>query len=160
VKEDVAKDPTSNRVWENGPNMGNPNGRDTGDVDKAFAEAAAVVEGFFTTSVQIHHPLETHGNTISWKEDGVTCWAGAQGISGVRGDIATHLQIPQSQVHVMSEFMGGGFGAKNGLGAEGGIALRLSREARAPVKMMLTRFDEALAVGNRPSSFQKIKLAA
>ena len=25
---------------------------------------------------------------------------------------------------------------------------------------MLTRFDEALAVGNRPSSFQKIKLGA
>src|SRR5258708_9220141 len=56
--------------------------------------------------------------------------------------------------------MGGGFGSKFGPGAEGGLAARLSQEAKAPVKLMLTRFDEALAVGNRPSSFQRIKLGA
>ncbi len=160
VKEETAKDPSSARVWEEGPNYTEPRGRTTGDVDKAFSEAAAVVEGTFSTAVCIHHPLETHGNTISWKDDGVTCWASTQGISGVRGDLASHFGIPQSQVHVISEFMGGGFGAKNGLGAEGGIATNLSKEAKAPVKMMLTRFDQSLAVGNRPSSFQKIKLGA
>src|SRR5439155_23199683 len=52
------------------------------------------------------------------------------------------------------------FGAKFGPGVEGTLAARLSKEAKAPVKLMLTRFDEALAVGNRPSSFQKIKLGA
>jgi xanthine dehydrogenase YagR molybdenum-binding subunit len=36
----------------------------------------------------------------------------------------------------------------------------LSREAKAPVRLMLTRFDNSLAVGNRPSSFQKIKIGA
>src|SRR5262245_53492190 len=161
VKEERAREESSPRVWEDRPNVGggNPNQRGE-DVDKSFAESAVVVEGYFTTAVQIHHPLETHGNTISWKEDGVTCWASTQGISGVRSDIAGNLQIPQSQVHVVSEFMGGGFGAKNGLGQEGGLALRLSREAKAPVKLMLTRFDQALAVGNRPSSFQRIKLGA
>ena len=40
------------------------------------------------------------------------------------------------------------------------LAARLSREAKAPVRLMLTRFDNALAVGNRPSSFQKIKIGA
>src|SRR5207253_142519 len=66
----------------------------------------------------------------------------------------------QSQVRVISEFMGGGFGSKFGPGVEGGLAARLSQAAKAPVKLMLPRFDEALAVGNRPSSFQKIKLGA
>src|SRR2546427_773197 len=56
--------------------------------------------------------------------------------------------------------MGGGFGAKFGPIVEGVLAGRLSKEAKAPVKIMLTRFDQALAVGNRPSSFQKIKLGA
>jgi xanthine dehydrogenase YagR molybdenum-binding subunit len=78
----------------------------------------------------------------------------------VRGDLAGFMQVPQSQVRVISEFMGGGFGAKNGIGVEGGLAARLSKEAGAPVKLMLTRFDESLCVGNRPSSFQKIKLGA
>ncbi len=56
--------------------------------------------------------------------------------------------------------MGGGFGAKFGAGVEGVLAAKLSEEAKAPVRLMLTRFDQALAVGNRPSSFQKIKIGA
>ncbi len=49
---------------------------------------------------------------------------------------------------------------KFGAGVEGVLAAKLSREAKAPVRLMLTRFDQALAVGNRPSSFQKIKIGA
>jgi xanthine dehydrogenase YagR molybdenum-binding subunit len=40
------------------------------------------------------------------------------------------------------------------------LAAKLSQQAKAPVRLMLTRFDQNLAVGNRPSSFQKIKLGA
>jgi xanthine dehydrogenase YagR molybdenum-binding subunit len=54
------------------------------------------------------------------------------------------LQIPHSQVRVISEFMGGGFGSKFGPGVEGSLAAKLSQAAKAPVKLMLTRFDEAL----------------
>jgi xanthine dehydrogenase YagR molybdenum-binding subunit len=65
------------------------------------------------------------------------------------------------KVHVVSEFMGGGFGSKFGAGIEGGLTARLSKEAgNLPVRLMLTRFDESLAVGNRPSSFQKVRLGA
>ncbi len=155
-----AKADDAPKVWEGDSNTSKPQVNQKGDVDQAFAAAAAVVEGFFTTPVIIHHPLETHGNTIHWKDDGITCWASTQGISGVRKDLSDNLQLPQSQVNVISEFMGGGFGAKMGLGVEGGLAARLSKEAKAPVKIMLPRFDQALAVGNRPSTFQKVKLAA
>jgi xanthine dehydrogenase YagR molybdenum-binding subunit len=160
VKEDAAKEESAPRVWEDHPNLSAPRVREQGDVDKAFADAAVTVEGFFTTSVAIHHPLETHGNTVSWTDDGITCWASTQGISSVRDGLAGNLNVPQNQIRVISEFMGGGFGAKNGFGIEGGLAARLSKEAKAPVKLMLTRFDQSLAVGNRPSTFQKIKLGA
>ena len=134
--------------------------REQGDVDQAFGECAAVIEGFYTTPVQIHNPMETHGNTVSWTDDGVTAWASTQGISSVRDGLAGALQLDQSKVRVITEFMGGGFGSKFGAGVEGVLAARLSREAKAPVRLMLTRFDQALAVGNRPSSFQKIKMGA
>ncbi|MGN6553905.1 MAG: xanthine dehydrogenase family protein molybdopterin-binding subunit, partial [Verrucomicrobiota bacterium] len=160
VKETEAKEESAPRVWADGANTSKPNVNEHGEVDKAFTDSAVVVEGLFSTPVQIHHPLETHGNTISFKDDGITCWASTQGISGVRNDLAGHMNVPQSQVRVLSEFMGGGFGAKMGLGIEGGLAARLSQEAKAPVKLMLTRFGEALAVGNRPSTFQKIRLGA
>jgi xanthine dehydrogenase YagR molybdenum-binding subunit len=160
VKEDDAKMDTAPRVWEDVPNLSKPRVQEKGEVDKAFGECATIVEGFYTTPVQLHHPLETHGNTVSWTDDGVTAWSSTQGITSVRNDLAGYRKVPQSKVRVISEFMGGGFGSKFGAGIEGGLAARLSEAAKAPVKLMLTRFDESLAVGNRPSSFQKIKLGA
>ena len=160
VLEDDARKEDSPQVWEGVTNAPAPRERKTGDVDAAFAECAAVVEGFYTTPVQIHHPMETHGSTVSWTEEGVTAWASTQGISSVRDGLAGSLKLDQSKVRVVTDYMGGGFGAKFGAGVEGVLAARLSRAAKAPVRLMLTRFDQALAVGNRPSSFQKIKLGA
>lgn len=160
VREEDAKEDDSARVWADTPNLSKPGLRENGEVDKAFNECSAVVEGFYTTPVQIHNPLETHGNTVSWTDEGVTCWASTQGITSVHDGLAQNLKVPSSQVRVISEFMGGGFGAKFGQGVEGSLAAILSKSAKAPVRIFLTRFDQALAVGNRPSSFQKIKLGA
>jgi xanthine dehydrogenase YagR molybdenum-binding subunit len=160
VKEEDAKEADAPQVWESAPNLSKPAVQEKGEVDKAFSECAAVVEGFYVTPVQLHHPLETHGNTVSWTKEQVTAWSSTQGITSVLDDLARNLNVPASQVRVISEYMGGGFGSKFGLGVEGGLAARLSQAAGAPVKLMLPRFDEALAVGNRPSSFQKIRLGA
>ena len=160
VLEKDARKEDSPQVWEGVTNAPVPRERKTGDVDAAFAQCAAVIEGFYTTPVQIHHPMETHGSTVSWTEEGVTAWASTQGIFSVRDGLAGSLKLDHSKVRVITDYMGGGFGAKFGAGVEGVLAARLSREAKAPVRLMLTRFDQALAVGNRPSSFQKIKLGA
>lgn len=160
VLENDARKEDSPQVWEGVTNAPVPRERKTGDVDAAFAQCAAVIEGFYTTPVQVHHPMETHGSTLSWTEEGVTAWASTQGIFSVRDGLAGSLKLDHSKVRVITDYMGGGFGAKFGAGVEGVLAARLSREAKAPVRLMLTRFDQALAVGNRPSSFQKIKLGA
>jgi xanthine dehydrogenase YagR molybdenum-binding subunit len=160
VNENAARKDGAPEVWAGTPNVSPGRSREHGDVDQAFSECAAVIEGFYTTPVQLHNPMETHGNTVSWTDEGVTAWASTQGISSVRDGLAGALQLDQSTVRVITEFMGGGFGSKFGAGAEGVLAARLSHESKAPVRLMLTRFDEALAVGNRPSSFQKIKMGA
>src|SRR5438067_4751988 len=160
VKEMDAMRPDAPRVFEKNPNLGEPQVRETGNVDDAFSKAAAIVEATLQTQVQIHQPLETHGNTVSAEGQEITVWASTQGIFSVRDGIAGNLNVPQSSVRVITDFMGGGFGAKMGPGVEGVMATKLSQAAGAPVKLMLTRFDQSLAVGNRPSSFQKVKLAA
>jgi xanthine dehydrogenase YagR molybdenum-binding subunit len=160
VREDDAKKDDAPKVWEGVANASTGRVREQGTVDQAFTECAAVIEGFYTTPVQIHNPMETHGNTVSWTDDGVTAWASTQGVSSVRDGLAGALKLDHSQVRVITDFMGGGFGSKLGGVLEGALAARLSREAKAPVRLMLTRFDNALAVGNRPSSFQKIKIGA
>lgn len=161
VHEDDALKQDSPQVWEGTPNASNPHVRSRGsDVDSAFSECAAVIEGFYTSPVQIHNPMETHGNTVSWTDEGVTAWASTQGISSVQDGLAGALGLDMSKVRVITDYMGGGFGSKFGPGVEGILAAKLSKQAKAPVRLMLTRFDEALAVGNRPSSFQKIKMGA
>jgi len=160
VNENEARKDDAPQVWAGRPNASPGRPRERGNVDQAFGECAAVIEGFYSTPVQIHHPMETHGNTVSWTDEGVTAWSSTQGISSVRDGLAGTLQLDQSKVHVVTDFMGGGFGAKFGAGVEGVLAAQLSRQAKAPVRLMLTRFDQALAVGNRPSSFQKIKMGA
>ena len=160
VHEDDALADNAPQVWEGVPNAPEPQVHDRGDVDSAFSECAAVIEGFYTSPVQLHNPMETHGNTVSWTNEGLTAWASTQGISSVQDGFAGALQLDQSQVRVITDYMGGGFGSKFSAGVEGILAARLSQQAKAPVRLMLTRFDEALAVGNRPSSFQKIKIGA
>ena len=160
VNETEGKAPDAPKVWENASNVDASSPREQGNVDTAFGECAAVIEGFYTTPVQLHNPMETHGSTASWTDNGLTSWASTQGISSVRDGLAGALKLDHSQVRDITEYMGGGFGSKFGPGVHGVLAARLSQAAKAPVRLMLTRFDEALAVGNRPSSFQKIKLGA
>jgi xanthine dehydrogenase YagR molybdenum-binding subunit len=130
------------------------------EVEKAFAEAEVVVEGDYKTQVQTHSPLETHGVVADWKPDMLTVWASTQGTSSVRDEMAGHFDLQKSKVRVITEFMGGGFGAKFGAGMWGVLAAYLSKKANAPVRLMCDRRDEHQCTGNRPSSNQKIKIGA
>jgi xanthine dehydrogenase YagR molybdenum-binding subunit len=158
VHEVDAIKPDAPRVQAGSPNLGYGQVRETGDVDAAFAASAAVIEVSVATQVELHHPLESHGHTVVWDGDEMTAWSSTQAVFGCRNAFASALGVPQNKVRVLCDHMGGGFGAKFGPGAEGVLCALLARAAGAPVKLMLSRTEQALAVGNRPSSFQKIKL--
>ena len=144
------------------PQVGNVHGpqrKTVGDVTKGFAEADVVVEGEYFTQVQTHSALETHGFVVDWRPDEVTVYASTQGTASVRDDFAEVFKLPKAKVRVITEFMGGGFGAKFGAGNEGVVAAHLSRKANAPVKLMLDRRQEHI-VCNRPDSHQTLKIGA
>jgi xanthine dehydrogenase YagR molybdenum-binding subunit len=131
-----------------------------GNVEEGFKKADAVVEATYVTQVQTHTALETHGLVAQWDGDALTVWASTQGVFGVRDELAEMLKIPVAKVRVLTEHMGGGFGAKFGARIEGLTAARLAREAGAPVKLFLDRKEEQLSTGNRPSSVQTVKAGA
>lgn len=145
------------------PQKGNVRGpmkRTRGDVEKGFKEADVTVEGTYKTQVQTHSALETHGVVADWKPDMLTVYASTQGTASVRDDLAAIFKLKKSQVRVVTEFMGGGFGAKFGAGNPGVIATHLSKKAGVPVYLMHTRTDEHLSTGNRPDSTQTLKIGA
>jgi xanthine dehydrogenase YagR molybdenum-binding subunit len=140
-------------------NVHGPQQKKIGDTDKGFSEADVIVEGEYFTQVQTHSALETHGFVVDWKPEEVTVYASTQGTSSVRNEFADVFKLPKSKVRVITEYMGGGFGAKFGAGNEGVVAANLSRKANAPVKLMLDRRQEHI-VCNRPDSHQKLKIGA
>src|SRR5262249_61829096 len=80
--------------------------------------------------------------------------------AGVRDEAADLSGLPRNRVRVISDFPGGGFGAKYGIGNFGLLAIHLSRKAGAPVRLMLDRREEHVSAGNPPSTRQRLKIGA
>jgi len=128
-----------------------------GNVDKGFAEADTVIERTYKTAVEIHHTAETHASIAKWDEDRLTVWDSTQAVFSVRDGLARALGIPASKVRVIKTYMGGGFGSKLGVNEHTVTAARLAKETGRPVKIVLSRRENSLCVGNRPSTFITIK---
>ena len=126
--------------------------------EAAFTTADAIVEGEYITS-RVHHVcLETHGMVVDYRGgDSATIYASTQGTFTIHEDAAKELGLTSNAVTTTVEHMGGGFGSKFGLGLEGLLACRLSKQTKSPVKLMFTRNDEFVMAGNRSGSWQKLK---
>jgi xanthine dehydrogenase YagR molybdenum-binding subunit len=166
TKAEDAEKPDSPKVYAPDPKTGvpepnvEPKGKD-GDkakVDAAFATCDAIVEADYRTPIVHHCSLETHGFVIDYRGGNeATVYASTQGVFSVKSDAVKALGLPDDKVVVMTEYMGGGFGAKFGLGTEGVLAVELSKRAKAPVHLMLTRRDEFTLSGSRSGSWQTLK---
>lgn len=161
VKEEAARDPEAPRVLGNDrPNVEPGRARTEGDVGKAFAEAAGMVEGQYRAQARIHACLEPHGHVVAWQDDGgLKIWASTQAVHGTADEFAGIAGIPKNQIEVITQHMGGGFGSKFGPGTEGRAAALLAKQAGAPVKLMLDRRGESEAAGNAPSAIMNVKIA-
>ncbi len=145
------------QVHEDKPNVEKFFEYSHGDVEKGFKEADVILERTYKTAVEIHHPLETHASVARWEGENLIVWDSTQGIFSVRDGLARALNIPASRVKVIKKYMGGGFGSKLSVNDHTIVAAKLARLTGKPVKIMLSRKENALCVGNRPSSLQTIK---
>jgi xanthine dehydrogenase YagR molybdenum-binding subunit len=154
--EAAAMAPDAPAVFPDG-NTRKANAEETGDLVAGFKAAAHIVEATYSTHVITHVCLETHGTVCEWDGDKLTAWVSTQAAHGTAQGFAPALGIPQSNVRVITQHMGGGFGSKFGPDVQGILCAKLAREAKVPVKLMLDRREEHLDTGNRPSAFAKIR---
>jgi len=142
------------------PLTGRPAMDGRGDTTQGFAQAAIIVEGEFRTEVQTHCCMEPHGIVADWRPDGLTVHMSTQFTAGVRHELAQAFGLPLHRVRVIVDGMGGGFGSKTQLGNYGRIAVGLSRQARAPVRLVLDRAEEQMDSGNRPGTWHRLRVGA
>ncbi len=139
---------------------GEPEIYERGDINSGFAQADVIAEGEFRTQTALHNSMETHGSVAFWEGEILTIWDSTQHIFGVRDQIAQALGLSQHHVRVIKQYMGGGFGSKNEAGKYSIIAALASKQTGRPVKIILDRYEENLAAGNRPASIQTFKIGA
>jgi len=155
--ERKALDQGAAAVHEQGNRVGPPASYERGDVARGFAEADVMLEETYRTECEIHTPMELHGCVANWDGDRLTVWESTQGVYRIQQNVAETLNLPLSKVRVIGHYMGGGFGSKLQAGKYTIIAVLLAKITGRPVKMILTREETYLAVGNRPPSNMTLK---
>ncbi len=158
LDEDAAAKGDAPKLFEAGNSTGRSVPNQRGDVKKGFAEADVVLEETFSTSVQMHAMIEAHGSVVEWDGDKITIYDSSQGVyEATMLPFARTMKLPYNNVNVICRYVGGAFGAKLELGKYTVIAALLARKAARPVKLMLTREETMLCVGNRPNARMTLK---
>lgn len=131
-----------------------------GDFERAFADAPVTLDAVYRTPDQSHAMMEPHASIAAWKDDDLTIWTSSQMIDWWRSDLATTLGIDKERVHLMSPFIGGGFGGKLFLRADAVLAAFAAKAAGRPVKVALPRPLVANNTTHRPATVQRIRIGA
>jgi len=117
-----------------------------GDVEQGLREADLVIEHEYRTPRQAHVPLETESGVAVPEADGsLSIYAGSQYAYRDQLQVARILGMNPRMIRVYSNPVGGGFGGKDELTIQGGIAL-LAMKTGKPVKVVLSR-EESLVSG-------------
>ncbi|MBN7806932.1 MULTISPECIES: aldehyde oxidoreductase molybdenum-binding subunit PaoC [Agrobacterium] len=131
-----------------------------GDFDGAFRSADVTFDQTYTTPDQSHAMMEPHASIAAWNGDELTLWTSSQMIDWWRSDLATTLGVEKDKIHLMSPFIGGGFGGKLFLRADAVLAAFGAKEVGRPVKVALPRPLMINNTTHRPATIQRIRIGA
>jgi carbon-monoxide dehydrogenase large subunit len=116
---------------------------DVGAVDKAFAEADAVVETTFRFGRHTGVTNEPRAIVADWNEGErrMTVYQGTQAPHMMQDLFAKHLGITADQVRVLTKDVGGSFGIKVHTYADEMATVALSKLLKRPVKFVADRIE-------------------
>jgi xanthine dehydrogenase YagR molybdenum-binding subunit len=131
-----------------------------GDFENGWAGAPVKLDAIYTTPDQSHAMMEPHASMAKWDGDKLTIFTANQMVNWGMKDMAKTLGIPEQNVHLVSPYIGGGFGGKLFLRAEALLAALGARQARRPVKVTLQRALMFNNTTHRPATIQRIRIGA
>jgi CO/xanthine dehydrogenase Mo-binding subunit len=129
-----------------------------GDTAKAFNAAHSALEQTYTTASVMHYQLEPV-NALAFEKDGVLeVHTGNQWQSLILPTLAKAVGLPETSIVIRTYLLGGGFGRR--LNGDYIVPAMLAAKALGqPVKMVLTRPDDAQFDSFRSPSVQTLRMA-
>jgi CO/xanthine dehydrogenase Mo-binding subunit len=129
-----------------------------GDLDAGFKNAALVLDETFVTPDTSHETLEPRTTLAYWQNGKVFVHMGTQSTVQTLASLARWLNMDQSQIVLISEYTGGGFGSKATGYIFAIIPALLSKKAGAPVMMRISRQEEHFIGRARPGFNGRMKV--
>ena len=129
-----------------------------GDIDEGFKNAALVLDQTFVVQSTGHHSMETRSAMAYWQNGKLYLHGSTQSVAQTQGAIARWCGIEPSQVVLISEYTGGGFGSKGAGAVSMSIPAMLSKKANAPVMMRISREEESWIGRSRTNMSGRVKI--
>jgi xanthine dehydrogenase molybdenum-binding subunit len=129
-----------------------------GELDTGFADAALVLDETFVVQSTCHHTMETRSAMAYWQNGRLFIHATTQSVARTRGNIARWVGIDPTQVVLISEYTGGGFGSRGGGAVSSSIPALLSKKTNAPVMMRISREEESYIGRQRTNMTGRAKI--
>ncbi|MFF3488680.1 xanthine dehydrogenase family protein molybdopterin-binding subunit [Streptomyces sp. NPDC002701] len=141
-------------------NGGHPAHREQGDPEAAFATADVRVDARYRVPPLHNHPMEPHAATAHWNDGRLLVHDSSQGATTVRATLASLFRIPEDDITVVSEHVGGGFGSKGTPRPHVVLAVMATLATGRPVTVALPRRLMADVVGHRAPTLHRFRLGA
>src|SRR5262249_3029988 len=118
------------------------------------------IDAHYGIATETHNPIETHATVAIWEGDELTLYETSQGVVNHRNAVADTLKLPREKVHVISKYLGSGFGNKLFPWTHSPLAGAAAIALKKPVKLVLSRPMMFYNVGHRPRTEQRIRIGA
>ena len=129
-----------------------------GDLAAGFEEADVVIDEHSYHQSLSHQPLESRSTLAYWEGGKLYVYPSVQSTNRSVGPIARWAGVEPSNVVLVNEFTGGGFGSKATGYVQAQIPILLSKKIGKPVMMRVTRRDETAFGKARPGIQARIRL--
>ena len=130
-----------------------------GDLDKAFADAAKIVEASYEWPFQSHASMGPGCAVVDYKPEGITTvWTPTQKPHYARDGVANILGLPQDKVHGLY-MMGAGSYGRNDSGDAAMAAALISKELGKPVRVQHMRAEGHGWDPKNPASVHQVRAA-
>ncbi len=136
--------------------------RSWGSMEAGRNHSKISVAGEFLFPRQIHACMETNITIASWDESKqrLDVWTSTQAPYYITREVAHVMELKPEQVVCHEVGVGGGFGAKSKICEHEAIAAALSRAARTPVRIRLTREEEFETTKTRHAFQTRLRIHA
>lgn len=131
-----------------------------GDVAAGLGQAAHKIDQTYRTPTEHHNPMEPHATSAQWDGDKLTVYDATQGVVNSSSNFAQQFNLDPENVHLMSPFIGGGFGSKGQSWPHAPITAMAARVVGRPVRIEVTRRQMFTNNGHRPPTDVKLTLGA